>query len=316
MKRFLSVLRRVAPLGLMALACSALAADTTFVGNEHGEGQRQVSADPALWALSDEDTTIYLFGTVHMLRPGTRWFDDEVKAAFDRSDSLVLEIPETEPSEMVAVVSRLAINSDGPPTSEILSGKHRERYLAALKQYHLPLAAMDRVDPWMAAINLSVAPLAALGYREDQGVEKTLTGAAKAAGKPVTGLETAEQQLGFFDSLPRDAQIAYLNSTVDQLPKVEKEFARLTRYWSRGQSEKLGLLLNDSVKETPELAKVLLFDRNARWADSIEKRMAEPGTVFVAVGAGHLAGKGSVVDLLEKDGLTVRRLSKRDFGLN
>lgn len=292
-----------------ALACSALAADSSVRPRD-----AVVHADPALWQLSDGDTTIYLFGTMHMMKPGTVWFDDEVKAAFDRSDLLVMEVANDDPAALAKAVAQMAVN-DGEPTSKALDPRHRKRYLAALAKYRIPADAMDRVKPWLVAINLSIAPLMALGYRQDIGAESTLTEAAKARGKPMIGLETSVQQLGYFDALPRKVQLSYLGTTVDELPKVEREFGALERNWARGNADALAKQLNKSLGETPELAQVLLFDRNARWVDWIAKRMEQPGTVFVAVGAGHLAGKGSVVDLLAQRKISVRRVTRADFGL-
>ena len=271
------------------------------------------SASPALWELKDADTTIYLFGTIHLLKPGTRWFDDEVKAAFDRSGELVLEIVEPDPQTMAGIVGKLAVNPDGPTVSSRLSPKDLERYRAALKQYSLPPEAMDRLDPWMVAITLSVAPLSKLGYDDNSGVEKVLTKAAREEGKPVSGLETVEQQLGYFDSLPEKAQITYLNATVAELPGAKAEFERLIRNWAEGKPDALAAQMNESMEATPELAKALLFDRNARWADWLARRMDRPGTLFVAVGAGHLAGKGSVIDRLSQRHFHIRRLSPGDF---
>lgn len=288
----------------VALACSAPVAS---------KAPAVRSGDPALWVVSDADTTIYLFGSVHMLKPDAVWFDDEVQAAFDRSGTLVLEVAQEDPAKLAAIIAPMAANTSGQPTSAMLPPETRERYLAALKHYRIPAAAMDSVEPWLVAISLSIAPLDELGYRQDIGVEKTLEVAAHAGGKTVLGLETSEQQLGFFDRLPPETQLAYLVTTVDELPKVKKEFATLMRHWLHGDPDRLATMMNDSIKSTPELAKVLLFDRNARWADWIVHRLDQPGTVFVAVGAGHLAGKGSVIDLLQGRGLTVRRLSKRDF---
>lgn len=288
----------------VALACSAPVASKAPAAR---------SGDPALWAVSDADTTIYLFGSVHMLKPDAVWFDDEVRAAFERSDTLVLEVAEEDPAKLAAIVAPMAANTSGQPTSAMLPPKTRERYLAALKQYRIPATAMDAVEPWLVAINLSIAPLEALGYRQDIGVEKTLETAARGAGKTVIGLETAQEQLGFFDRLPPRVQVAYLTTTVDELPKAEKEFAALMRHWLRGEPDRLARLMDDSIRSTPELAKPLLFDRNARWADWVSHRLDRPGTVFMAVGAGHLAGKGSVIDLLRTRGLAVRRLSAKDF---
>lgn len=266
------------------------------------------SARPALWELSDEDTTIYLFGTVHMLKPGMEWFDGEVKAAFDRSDELVMEVVEPDPSKMNSIVTTLALNPNGPTITSRLTPEEKERYLKALADNGLPAATMDQLDPWMVAITLSVAPLQRLGYDQNIGVEKTLEQAARDAGKTVTGLETAEQQLGYFDTLPEQAQLVYLNTTVAELPKVESEFDQLLRNWAEGKPDALAEQMNASLEATPELAKLLLFDRNARWADWVAKRLEQPGTVFLAVGAGHLAGKNSVLDMLNQRKLAAKRL--------
>lgn len=271
-----------------------------------------LTGSPALWELKDADTTIYLFGTVHMLKPETVWFDDRIRAAFDRSDELVMEVVESDPAEMAALVGKLAVNMDGAPLSQRLTPAEKERYLKALADNNIPAAAMERLDPWMAAISLSVAPLVRLGYDQNIGVEKTLTRAAQEAGKPIIGLETTEQQLGYFDNLPDKVQIAYLNTTVSELPDVEKEFDALIRSWLDGKPEALAEQLNASMEATPELAQRLLFDRNANWTNWIAKRMDQPGTLFIAVGAGHLAGKGSVIDLLGQRHFTVTRVLTRE----
>jgi len=297
-------------LAAATLACSAPDSNSSAIAAP----AKVASSDPALWVLSDEDTTIYLFGTVHMMKPGVVWFDDEIKAAFDKSDELVLEVTSEKPENMAMSVAMMGLN-EGKPTRELLEPKLRERYLKALETYQIPAAAMDRIEPWLVAINLSIAPLAKLGYHQDLGAEKILETAAIADGKTVKGLETTEEQLGYFDTLPRDVQTAYLRSTVEELPTVKTEFAKLMRAWQHGDPDTLASLMNESIQETPEMAQVLLYDRNANWVRWIEKRMDTPGTVFLAVGAGHLAGKGSVVELLNADKLSVRRLSKKDFGL-
>lgn len=300
-----------AALALMLAACgSPQQSEASAPPAEHSE---TAIVAPALWELKDEDTTVYLFGTVHMLKPGTLWFNDDIRAAFDRSDELVMEVVETDPASMTALVGAMAINRDGPPLSSRLSPEERARYLKALADNAIPAAAMERLDPWMVAISLSVAPLVRLGYDQNIGVEKTLEKAAREAGKPVTGLETTRQQLGYFDSLPDKVQIAYLNTTVAELPNVESEFDRLIRSWRDGRPDALAEQLNASLEATPEMAQRLLFDRNANWVDWIAHRMEQPGTLFIAVGAGHLAGKGSVIDLLNRRHFTVRRVTAREM---
>ncbi|ALJ12370.1 TraB/GumN family protein [Sphingopyxis macrogoltabida] len=265
--------------------------------------------DPALWVVKDEDTTIYLFGTVHVLKPGLGWFDDAVKRAFDRSDQLMLEIvlPE-DPAEMAQKMIPLALDQSGKTISSRLSPAELKAYQAAMTGLGIPVAQFDRFEPWFAAMTLSIAPLAQLGYDPEQGAEKQLTAAAKAAAKPVSGLETVDQQLGFFDGLPEKQQLAFLNSVVKDIDKLGPTLDKTVVLWGKGDTEALAVAMNESMAATPELAKVLLFDRNQRWADQLKARMDQPGTVFVAVGAGHLAGEHSVQDFLKERGLTAERI--------
>lgn len=288
----------------ITLACSAPAVN----GNGTDQKTATIHAKPALWVLSDADTTIYMFGTVHMLTPEVQWFEGDVKKAFNSSDTLVVEVAKDDPEKLSAIAAKLALNSDAQTITQALTPRQRDRYLAALKTYNLPAPAMDRLDPWYVSITLSVIPLMQLGYKQELGADKVLEAAATGSGKTMIGLETAEQQLGFFESLPRAVQIKYLNSTVEDLPEVRPEFTKLIRDWAAGKPDALAKQMNKSLDETPELAKPLLLDRNVRWVEWVEKRMEQPGVVFMAVGAGHLAGKGSVIDLLERQHLPVRRI--------
>ena len=266
---------------------------------------------PALWSVRDDDTTIYLFGTVHVLKPGVQWFDGGVKRAFDGSDELVLEILEpTDPQAMATTMAQAAMARDGIKLSDRLSSDLRQRYQAAMTANGLPWQMFEAFNPWMAGMALSVQPLEKLGYQAELGAEKTLTVAAKAAGKRVSALETVEQQLGYFAGLPMAQQVKFLGATVDGLPDMDSQFARLIRHWQQGDPERLAQEMNESLEATPELAQVLLIDRNIKWAQWIKGRLAQPGTVFVAVGAGHLAGKGSVQDQLDRIGLGSVRVSQ------
>lgn len=267
-----------------------------------------IDADPALWVLRDEDTTVYLFGTIHVLKPGLSWFDEGVRTAFDASDEVVLEMVMPDPRAMQALIQRLAITTGGPALPERLAPPRREAYLKALSSLGLPANVFDRTKPWFAATNLSLMPLIKLGYDPAQGAEAQITEAAKAAKKQIIGLETAEQQLGYFEGLSDGAQIALLNSTVEELPRIEPMIENMVGAWAAGDPDRLGTIMNEGLVETPEVAKALLTDRNARWAEWIDARMDKPGTVFVAVGAGHLAGADSVIAGLEKRKFRVTRV--------
>ena len=263
-------------------------------------------ADPAIWVVRDPDTTIYLFGTIHLLRPGLSWFDEAVRAAYDASDELVIEMVEPDAATTQAVTLKLGVDPTGTTLRAKLTPDARARYEAALTSLGLPVAAFDNLRPWLAGLTLSVLPLTKAGFDPEAGVEKSLLAANT---KPVQGLETLEQQLGFFANLPEEDQIAFLNESVDQVADGTGELDGLVDAWAAGDVDAVATLMNEGLADgSPMIEKVLLTDRNARWAEWIEGRLKLPGTVFLAVGAGHLAGPNSVQAALARDGVTAARI--------
>ena len=267
-------------------------------------------ADPALWVVKDKDTTIYLFGTIHVLKPGLTWFDEAVKTAFDASDEVKLELVMPDPAAMQKLVMATGIAAPGtPPLTEQLPAAKRASFAKAVTDLGLPANALDKYRPWLAATQLSIGPLSKLGYDAANGPEEVITAAAKTAGKPVTGLETAAQQLGYFAGLSQGAQLQFLESTVDELDGGDTQMARMVDDWANGKPEALAKEMNDELKDSPEVAATLLVNRNKRWAAWIKQRLAQPGTLFVAVGAGHLAGPDSVQAQLRKLGVKSARVA-------
>jgi hypothetical protein len=267
-----------------------------------------INADPALWVIKDADTTIYLFGTVHVLKDNIKWFDGGVKAAYDASSEVVFELDFSNPQALQEAVMKMAIDSDGPALTKKLGPDMAASLEKALKDIGLPVAAFEKFEPWVLPIMMSSAVLMKEGYTPESGAEMQIAAALKKDGKTLGALETAEEQMGFFDSLPEAVQIAYLKSTIADLPKTGPVLGEMVAAWAKGNPEALDALMNKAMLATPELEKVLLNDRNVRWAEWIEKRMAKPGTVFMAVGAGHLAGKNSVQEKLKAKKLTATRI--------
>lgn len=266
-----------------------------------------IDADPALWVVKDKDTTIYLFGTVHVLKPNLLWFDEAVKTAFDSSDQMMIEMVEPPAPEMQAIFGTLAVDPNGKKLRSKLNAADLKIYEAALTKLGLPAVQLDALEPWAVAVMMQVLSVTKEGYDPASGAEAVLTAAAKKAGKPVTGFETAEYQLGIFDTLPEDKQIRFLIDGSADLDKGKEQMDALVSNWASGNPEALAKLMNEGM-EDPVLYKKLLTDRNANWAAWIKQRMAKPGTVFVAVGAGHLSGPTSVPALIKKKGLKAVRL--------
>jgi uncharacterized protein YbaP (TraB family) len=266
-----------------------------------------VAARPALWVVRDDDTTIYLFGTIHLLKPEIRWFDGPVRKAFDKAQEVVLEVAEPDKTATQANLLRRALQPDGPALSSRLSEPRGAQYLAALNAHGVSPLLFEHVKPWFATFTLSILPLQAVGYDPQSGADHLIELAATKAGKTLIGLETSEEQIGFFESMPDDLQLAMLAQTIDELPTLTETIDRMIAAWAAGDPDGLAALMNESIDEYPEVEKRLLTDRNARWADWIRTRLEKPGTVFIAVGAGHLAGERSVQQMLAQRGIASKR---------
>jgi uncharacterized protein YbaP (TraB family) len=267
-------------------------------------------ADPALWVMRDADTTVYLFGTVHLLPAGLSWFDDAVAKAFDASDELQMEIlPVEDPASLAPLIMKLAVDPKGRTMAQRLSSDDHAAYRNALIHIGLPADQLEPLEPWFVALQASVLLYVKAGYDPKLGAEEILTQAAKKAGKKLTAFETPEEQFSILDSTPEAEQLIGIR---DLTYKSDQQMALLDKvldHWAQGKAEEAGQLLNEEMKSTPETVRLLLTERNARWAKQLQVRMAQPGTVFVAVGAGHLAGANSVQDYLTRAGFKIERIS-------
>jgi len=262
-------------------------------------------AGPALWRVTDGDTTVYLFGTVHALPESAQWFDPRISRAFAASDELVTEVDMADAAGLQARFSEAAQLSRGRNLRELMRPEDRAQYESALTALGVPVEVFDSSEPWYAALNLTILPLIQSGYNPDAGVDQVLT--TRSETRLRTSLETAEQQLALFDGLPMDAQLAMLDGAVEGIGTVAQTLDAMVERWLQGDAEGLAALVNADM-DNPAIATRLLYERNANWADWIETRMDQPGTVFMAVGAGHLAGAGSVQDLLGQRGREVERV--------
>lgn len=299
--------RAVLALALLFLPPAALAQTAPAPAPQSAAKPRD--AKPALWVVKDKDTTIYLFGTVHVLSPELRWFQGRVKQAFDSSDEMVTEIGTMpDPASIQPIIMNYAVLPAGPTLTEKLPADKRAAFTKAVEASGLPAQAVDRFRPWFAASQLSLVALMKAGYNPASGAEATLDAAAKAANKPVSGVESIEMQFGFFNSLSEAAQIQFLTESIEQLENVETAFAPMIDAWAKGDADALATIMNDAMRSSPELSKMLLADRNARWAEWIQTRLTKPGVVFMAVGAGHLAGPDSVQTMLKARKIKSKRV--------
>lgn len=273
------------------------------------EAKAPAVAHPALWKVVDADTTVYLFGTVHLLPKGLAWTSPKLAAAIAASHDLVLEtVLPKDPAALAATMAKLGVSPNLPPLLDRVPPAKRAALKVVIDKSKIPIAALDRLETWAAALALTAQSTQAAGLSNDEGAEAQLTSRFEKAGKPISGLETPEQQLGYFDTLPESAQRRFLASVADDDTKAQGDLDAMISSWRAGDVRRIALSFDDELKDSPELTAALITRRNANWANWVAARMTRPGTVFVAVGAGHLAGPGSVEAQLEKRGLKVVRV--------
>lgn len=293
---------------LLRRACAALGLSLLLVAAPVQAKAPQ--AKPALWAVADSDTTIYLFGTVHLLPANYQWRSAKLDQVVAGSQQLVVEtiIDESNPHKMLGAMASLAFSPGLPPLADRVPPEKRPALAAAVQKSGLPPQAFDRMETWAAAFMLLGNRFKEMGLQGGAGVEAVLRSAFASQGKPVGELETNVEQLGFFDALPEKAQRALLEGAIDEPKTMSKDFEKMLAAWARGDVEEIARTFNRDLSSSPELMEVLVKRRNQNWSRWIQQRMAAPGAVLVAVGAGHLAGRDSVIDMLKRSGYRVRRV--------
>ncbi|WP_426165014.1 TraB/GumN family protein [Sandarakinorhabdus sp. DWP1-3-1] len=267
------------------------------------------AAAPALFVVRDADTEITLFGSIHALPKGENWQSPRIMDRFTAADTLVLEavMPE-DPLALAPVVQKLGFVPGGKPLSARIAPEFAAKLPPAAAASGVPIAALDQMATWLAAVTLSEASFAAMGLSPADGVEPALTARAKAAKKPIIGLETAEQQLGYLAGLPEADQVKMLEATLDDVAAAKQEIAGLMAAWRAGNVETIARDFASETRASPVLQATLLTNRNRRWADWMVGVMKRPGKLFVAVGAGHLGGTDGLVAMLKSRGLSVEAM--------
>jgi uncharacterized protein YbaP (TraB family) len=267
--------------------------------------------EPALFAVRDADSTIYLFGTIHLRKAGAAWDGPASQKALAEADEVwtEIEMDDAKESQLQPSIVKLGLDPSTPLSSRLNSARAAQLEKAAT-DLGVPLPALNAMRPWLASITLTVLPLVKAGYDPKSGVDRSVVSAARAAGKPLRWFETAEQQLGFLAGLSEPVQLQMLNETLDDYAQGASVLAAMEAAWETGDVDGLMREMNtDMAAKYPELYDVILTRRNAAWVETISKEMDGAGVDFIAVGSGHLAGDNSVIAMLQKRGLRVERLT-------
>jgi uncharacterized protein YbaP (TraB family) len=266
------------------------------------------SAEPALWKVQGPHATVYLFGTVHVLKSTTQWRTPKIEQAFASAGSLWEEVPNGDDvAGMQPLVMQLGLDP-AHPLSSLLTDDGKAKLAAFEAAYGLAPQAVDIFRPWLAAMTFLVIPMTKAGYDPKSGVDTVLRTMARAQNKPLMGFETAEQQMHYLADLPQQTQLDYLLFTLGNAEKETGKLADLVDAWAAGDTAKLeGFLDADLAKQQPEVYRTLLVDRNHAFATKIEQLLNGDGVTFVAIGAGHLVGPDSVQAALARDGFQAVR---------
>lgn len=271
--------------------------------------QEAPTPTPALWVLRDADSTIYLFGTIHFLRPDTDWRTGQVSTALAEAQSIVLEV--ADPEDRAAVVPLIQQHGMSPerPLSSLLTPDEFQRLGYAAETLGASAAQMDPMRPWLAGVMLSGAIPARGGFDAASGADVSLRAEAARSSLTVRGLETPADQIRMLSGFPEDGQLAFLRNTLDTFEQAPTELGRLADAWTRGDVDGIAEITLEPMKaRSPTVYETVIVDRNRRWAGQIAEMLESSGTTFVAVGALHLAGNDSVQSLLRQRGFETVRI--------
>ena len=264
----------------------------------------------SLWKVEGRTNAMYLLGSIHFLKKDFYPLPQPIEDAYKQSQVVVFEtdLGEMDSPEAQIKMVQSGKAAEGETLKDVLSKETYAKLEAHLAESGLPIAVFDPLRPWMVAVALITTELVKLGYNPEEGVDKYFHGKVKKDKKEIVSLETLDFQLGLFTGLTKQEQDAMLRETLQEISNFKKDLQGIIDAWKTGDTQALEKFMLEAMRDYPQLHKKLLIDRNKQWVDKLQKLHASGKTVFVVVGAAHLVGKDSVVDLLNAKGLKARQL--------
>jgi uncharacterized protein len=264
----------------------------------------------ALWEVHGRHNTVYILGSIHVLRPSDYPLAPAMLNAYSAAQFIYMEVNLDE-LDSQAVQAELLSSAIMPENKGLPAVLGKERYSRAYALAHevgVELPSYDQFAPWFAAEAISQLQLMHLGFNAQSGVESYFLERARADGKSVGGLETLHDQISLFQNMSLDSQANYLLSSLEQARELPKEVDEMVRAWQRGDTQWFTNELKSELGDDPQLYQSVLVARNRKWLPKIEALLKEDRNYLVIVGTGHLVGSGSVIDLLKKDGIGATQL--------
>lgn len=269
-------------------------------------------ATPPLFKISNENTEIFLLGTFHILPKGVDWRSPDVGSVIDRAESVWFEV-ETDTPEFTSTAQKIVAekgnNPDGVTLTTLLGPVRGGELSTILTNLKIPADALETMRPWQAFLALSSQLIISEGYNPAAGVDSQILREARLRGRNIQFLETAEEQLSLFTDLDQQTELSILQLTIRDWSVQKEQLPRLLMAWKSGDIDSIDQLMNDEMRATlPAAFDALMTSRNKSWAEKIIPMMDKPGVILIAVGAGHLAGKGSLPEILADAGLNIERV--------
>jgi uncharacterized protein len=259
----------------------------------------------ALWELHGKHNTVYLLGSIHVLRPTDYPLAPAVLNAYGNAKSIFMEVnlQEIDSQRMQMELLASARLPEGKTLSSIMGKQRYERATELARAVGVDISIFDAFAPWFVAEAISQMQLLQLGFQPQSGVEMFFLEHAKSDGKSVAGLETVHDQIALFDALPMDAQADYLISSLEEAHDLPKDVDAMVHAWQHGDTGWFADQLKSELGRDPNLYQSVLVARNRKWVPKIEALLNDDKNYLVIVGTGHLVGQGSVIELLRKDGI-------------
>ena len=274
-------------------------------------GSVTAHAASPVWALHGDHNTVYLAGSVHLLKAAESTLPPGFDRAYKGSKAIVMElaIDKVDPMATASWMMENGMLQEGTTLRDKIGEERYRRVSKEAERLSVPTEAIDMMQPWVVGLQLIEMQYMKLGYDPQSGVEQQLQHKAQADGKPISGLETMDEQLGVLQGMSNADQARFLDMVVDEMHDVGGETQSVVNAWRSGDAGKLSALLGDEYKSFPNLYRLLVSERNKRWVPQIEKLLHGSQDAFVVVGALHLVGDGGLLEILRRDGFKAEQLN-------
>jgi uncharacterized protein YbaP (TraB family) len=268
-------------------------------------------AEPAMiWVAEGASNRVYLLGSIHVLREQDHPLPKIVNTVYDDAEQLVMELDmdDIDPFLVLKTMTEYGILQDGRTLKDVMGPEMYAQAELAAAEIEIPLDLLDQSEPWLAALTAQELIMMRVGFKASFGIEMYLTEKAKKDGKPISGLETIVDQLGFLDGLSLDTQSEWLLQSLVEGRRLEMLIDELVAAWRIGDVAFLEQELLRDLDANPELNQAILVDRNKRWVSPILRMLEKDEDYLVIVGAAHLVGENGVPDLLSREGVRIKQL--------